>query len=66
MSDSGIVFDPMCGSGTAGAVAQKLNCRAILSDRSEEYISIVEKRLGIKRLPIREEIAELDSFHLME
>lgn len=45
-----LVFDPMAGSGTSGAVAQKSGRRAILSDMSEEYTEIMEKRLGVERL----------------
>jgi hypothetical protein len=46
-----LVYDPMAGSGTTGAVCltHKRNC--ILSDISEEYVSIMEKRLGINRVP---------------
>lgn len=45
-----LVFDPMSGSGTTGAAVQKLGRRAILSDCSEEYTQIMEKRLGIRRV----------------
>lgn len=44
-----LVLDPMCGSGTTGAVCRNLKRRAILCDESEEYISMTEKRLGISR-----------------
>jgi site-specific DNA-methyltransferase (adenine-specific) len=44
-----IVLDPMCGSGTTGAVCQALRRCAILSDCSDEYVSMAEKRLGIRR-----------------
>jgi site-specific DNA-methyltransferase (adenine-specific) len=43
------VLDPMCGSGTTGAVCRKMGRRAILCDESEEYVKMVEKRLGIHR-----------------
>jgi site-specific DNA-methyltransferase (adenine-specific) len=39
------VLDPMCGSGTTGAVCQKLGRRAILCDISEEYLEVTRKRL---------------------
>jgi len=45
-----LTFDPMCGSGTTGEVCQALGMKAILSDMSEEYTQICEKRLGLKRL----------------
>ncbi len=44
-----LVLDPMCGSGTAGVVCQRLGRRAILCDISEEYTRIAEQRLGVKR-----------------
>jgi hypothetical protein len=43
------VIDPMCGSGTTGAVCRTLGLRAILCDRSDEYLSMAEKRLGVRR-----------------
>jgi hypothetical protein len=43
------VLDPMCGSGTTGAVCSRLGRRAILCDISEEYTCITERRLGIRR-----------------
>jgi len=39
------VLDPMCGSGTTGAVCKKLGRSAILSDISEEYLQTTRKRL---------------------
>jgi site-specific DNA-methyltransferase (adenine-specific) len=59
VSDGGTVFDPMCGSGTSGETAKRLGFRAILCDLSEDYTRMVEKRLGIARLPIADEIAAL-------
>jgi len=47
--ENGLVIDPTCGSGTAGAVANKLNRRAVLSDRSDRYTRQAEKRLGVTR-----------------
>lgn len=44
-----IVLDPMCGSGTTGEVCQKMGRKAILSDSSDDYIALTEKRLGIER-----------------
>ena len=45
-----LIYDPMCGSGTAGAFALKHNRAAILSDINEEYIAMVESRLLEKRI----------------
>jgi hypothetical protein len=44
------VLDPMCGSGTTGAVCAKLGRKAILCDVSDEYTSMTERRLGIQRV----------------
>jgi len=59
VSDGGLILDPMCGSGTAGAVAKERNFRAILCDSSDDYTKMVEKRLGIQRLNIAPEINRL-------
>lgn len=47
-----IIFDPMAGSGTTAASARKNGRKAIVCDKSEEYIQIIEKRIGIKRIVI--------------
>lgn len=49
-----LVFDPMAGSGTTGAVCKTLNRKCIISDQSEEFVAIAEKRLGIKRLTLNQ------------
>lgn len=59
VSEGGLTLDPMCGSGTTGAVAKERGFRAILCDGSDEYTKLVEKRLGVKRLNIAAEIANL-------
>lgn len=41
-----LVIDPFCGSGTTGAVCQKLGREAILCDISEEYLCLSRKRLA--------------------
>lgn len=46
------IFDPMAGSGTTAASARKNNRKAIVCDKSEEYIQIIENRLGIKRITL--------------
>ena len=43
------VLDPMCGSGTTGAIALSRGLHAVLCDSSEDYVKMSEKRLGIKR-----------------
>ena len=45
-----IVFDPMAGSGTTAACARKHGMKSIVCDKSEEYICMIEKRLGVRRL----------------
>ena len=41
-----LVIDPMCGAGTTGAVAKKLNRRALLCDHSEKWLAVTAGRLG--------------------
>lgn len=48
-----VVFDPMAGSGTTGASAKKNNRKCILCDINEDYIQIMEHRLGISRLVLQ-------------
>lgn len=43
--ENDLVFDPMCGSGTTGAVAVIRNRRAILCDQSQEYVDMSKSRL---------------------
>lgn len=52
MTDSDYVFDPMAGSGTTAAVAVKHGFNAIVCDQNEEYIQMIEKRLGIPRIQL--------------
>ncbi|HET8931284.1 MAG TPA: site-specific DNA-methyltransferase [Acidimicrobiales bacterium] len=47
-----LVLDPMCGSGTTGAVARATGRRAVLADVSDEYVGQVERRLGITRVEV--------------
>jgi DNA modification methylase len=42
----------MCGSGTTGAVARTLGRRAVLADVEADYVTMVEQRLGIRRLTV--------------
>jgi site-specific DNA-methyltransferase (adenine-specific) len=55
--DGGLVLDPMCGSGTAGAVAAHHGLRAVLCDGSDAHLSLAEARLGVRRLPIEPDLA---------
>jgi len=50
--ESDLVFDPMSGSATTAIAAKILGCRTIISDHSEEYTQIAEKRLGMKRVKL--------------
>lgn len=47
-----VIFDPMPGSGTTTACAKKNGGKDIVCDMDEEYIQMIEKRLGIKRIDI--------------
>ena len=51
-----IVLDPMCGSGTTGAVGIKIGFKSILNDNNEEYINITENRVKVKFVEIKEPI----------
>jgi site-specific DNA-methyltransferase (adenine-specific) len=50
------VLDPMCGSGTTGAVCRQLGRRAILCDASDDSLKIVEKRLHLRRQRMSEDV----------
>jgi site-specific DNA-methyltransferase (adenine-specific) len=53
-----LVLDPMCGAGTTGEAARRLERRAILCDESEEYTKMSEERLGVTRLGIKKSKAK--------
>ncbi|HEY8594557.1 MAG TPA: site-specific DNA-methyltransferase [Devosiaceae bacterium] len=42
-----LIFDPMCGSGTTGAVALIRKRQAIQSDMSAEYLQMAKERLSL-------------------
>jgi hypothetical protein len=44
--ENDLIFDPMCGSGTTGAIALIRNRRAILSDVSADYVKLTKNRLA--------------------
>ncbi len=45
-----LVFDPMCGSGTTGAVCKKLNRHSVLADEKQEYIEISKARINTLKI----------------
>lgn len=59
MPEGGLVLDPMCGSGTSGAVAKERGFRALLCDGSDEYTKMVEKRLSVERLDVLPEVESI-------
>jgi site-specific DNA-methyltransferase (adenine-specific) len=50
-----LVFDPLAGSGTAGAAALATGRRAVLADHSAECVSIMRQRLEVEPVPIDQE-----------
>jgi len=48
-----LVFDPMAGSGTTGASAVKNGFKTILCDKSEEYVSMMERRIGTELFTLK-------------
>lgn len=48
--ENDIIFDPMAGSGTTAACALKHGMKCIVCDRNEEYVQLIEKRVGIRRV----------------
>lgn len=47
-----VIIDPMCGSGTTGAVARAIGRGAVLADEADEYVKLTEARLGVTRLAL--------------
>ena len=47
-----IVFDPMAGSGTTAACAKKHGMKSIVCDMNEDYIQMIEKRMGVSRIEL--------------
>jgi hypothetical protein len=47
-----LVVDPMAGSGTTAAACRRLGRRCVVSDRAEEYVALMERRLGVRRAPL--------------
>ena len=51
-----LIFDPMSGSGTTAEAAKVLGRVSIICDGSEEYTQIAEKRTGLSRIVVRQEL----------
>lgn len=47
-NEDSIVLDPVCGSGTTGFVADKLNRKCIMIDQNPEVLSIIQNRFQQK------------------
>jgi len=47
-----LVFDPMAGAGTTAACAKRLGRRAIVCDSNEEYVGMMERRMGQDRVKL--------------
>ncbi len=48
--ENGIVLDPFSGTGTTGAVAQRLGCKYIGIEMNDEYLQFSRQRLEQERL----------------
>ena len=46
--DGDLILDPFAGSGTTGAVSEGRHCELI--ELNDEYLSVIEQRLNVKRL----------------
>jgi len=51
--ENDLIYDPMAGGGTIGAACKTLRRKCIMSDMSDEYVKLIEKRLKIKRIPLK-------------
>jgi len=47
-NESSLILDPVCGSGTTGFIADKLNRKCILIDQNKEVLPIIKKRFQDK------------------
>jgi len=52
------VLDPFAGSGTVGAVCNRLDRRSVLIERAPEYVNIIRDRLGGSKPPSRMQLNE--------
>jgi adenine-specific DNA-methyltransferase len=50
------VLDPFAGSGTVGAVCNRLDRRSVLIERAPEYVEIIRDRLGAPRPEARSQV----------
>lgn len=60
-NEGDLIVDPYAGSGTTGAVAQRLDRRAFLIDRDPGYAAIARERLRIGREKQQLSLAELET-----
>ena len=54
-----LVIDPMSGSGTTADAARRLGRFSIICDHSEEFTRLAEKRLGVSRLDISQNLKSI-------
>ncbi len=47
-NDNSLILDPVCGSGTTGFVADKLNRKSVIIDMNKEVLPIIKKRFKDK------------------
>ncbi|WP_343227269.1 site-specific DNA-methyltransferase [Rhizobium laguerreae] len=52
------VLDPFAGSGTVGAVCDRLERRSVLIERAPEYVDIIRNRLGGSKPQARTRVSE--------
>lgn len=57
----GVVLDPYCGSGTTGSAALATKRTAILFDQNIQGVVLAAKRLGLKKQPDEEGVADDDA-----
>ncbi|OWV82699.1 DNA methyltransferase [Rhizobium sp. R693] len=52
------VLDPFAGSGTVGAVCNRLQRKSVLIERAAEYVDIIRERLGGTRPEARKQVTD--------
>lgn len=57
-NDTDLVLDPFAGSGTVGAVCEKLNRKYVLIEKEENYFDIINKRLEPFKNQTKLEVSE--------
>ncbi|MGO8003373.1 DNA-methyltransferase [Rhizobium ruizarguesonis] len=53
------VLDPFAGSGTVGAVCNRLDRKSVLVERAPDYIEIIRERLGGSKSPVRRPVSDV-------